>query len=113
MKPENISPEVGKALHTVAYWIYERRGQDAVLEFADLLDLPHAYCEPCEWISPFVDDACLVCGSSYNPKVQKGTSGTPTRRRNLREGKTLSCIKEPPDIDFKRPAGGPPPQRVR
>lgn len=71
VQAEEISNEVGQALHTVAYWIYERLGQDSVLEFGSFLDLPHAYCEPCEWMSPFVDNACLVCGSTYNPTIQR------------------------------------------
>jgi hypothetical protein len=72
IQPEDIPTEVATALHTVAYWIYEGSGQDAVLSFFSDLDLPSAYCEPCEWISPFVTDACLVCGSSYNPAIQRG-----------------------------------------
>ena len=65
---EEMGLEVMDAIHKVAFWLYERYGQDRVLEFGDLLDTPQAYCEPCELISPYVDDACLVCGTPHAPE---------------------------------------------
>ena len=48
-----------------AYEIYQEHGQDGVYEFVRGLpfDLPHHYCQPCEYPSPFHNGACLVCGS--------------------------------------------------
>jgi hypothetical protein len=72
MKPDTkeLEQEVMDAMHKVAYWLYERSGQEYVLDLGDLLELPTAYCLPCEWVSPYCDDACLVCGTSYEPDIQ-------------------------------------------
>jgi hypothetical protein len=56
--------EVVEAIEKVAYYLYQEYGQDKVLEFGQFLDLPFHLCIPCEWDSPILDNACLVCGTA-------------------------------------------------
>ena len=48
------------------YSLYQKHGQDAVLEYAELygdeVGVVWETCEPCEWVSPILDGECLVCG---------------------------------------------------
>ena len=49
-----------------AYKIYEKGGQDRVIQSAKdgvLKADYYNYCMPCEWISPIYNKACLVCGT--------------------------------------------------
>lgn len=47
----------------IAYKLYCKQGQDAVMELGERLGLRYARCKPCETSTPMFDNACLVCGS--------------------------------------------------
>jgi hypothetical protein len=67
----------------IAYRLYRVRGQSAVLQFGKDLELPHAKCEPCEWVSPIQDGACLVCGEANDSPIEVTFSVESLRRTPL------------------------------
>jgi hypothetical protein len=60
------------AMPDITNFIYNNLGQHSVIDFAlALQDLGHFsfdwhFCLPCDYNSPFLDNACLVCGSERN-----------------------------------------------
>ena len=64
-----MSNTLRNAMPDIANFIYELTGQHSVIDFAEMLqELGHfsfdwEVCEPCECFSPYLDNACLVCGS--------------------------------------------------
>ena len=58
-----------------AYLIYEHGGQYAVyraVERGEITADGWAWCIPCEDMTPYADDSCLVCSTSHLTTVQKG-----------------------------------------
>ena len=57
-----------------AYLIYEHGGQYAVyraVESGEITADGWAWCIPCEDMTPYADDSCLVCSTSHLTTVQK------------------------------------------
>ena len=56
-----------ESIERKAYEIYQKDGQDAVLDFAkkhgDEVGVTWGMCEPCESESPMLNGTCLVCGT--------------------------------------------------
>jgi hypothetical protein len=58
---------MSKRIEKICGLIYEEYGQGAVISFADSIGWDvWQVCEPCEYESPILDNACLVCGSEVS-----------------------------------------------
>lgn len=65
---DNYNDEV--TLHDIAYLIYQGFGQTGVVAFAHHflhymnVDISWHNCEPCDSLTPFYEDVCLVCATA-------------------------------------------------